>query len=71
MIKLKYASKQNNYSLSVMTCTSELVVVVKHQMSNASAIAWRKQVTFDKMMMMSALYWNNSQNYIFFMVIAH
>jgi len=32
------------------------VIVVLRQMSNFSAISWREHDTFNKMMMMSALY---------------
>jgi hypothetical protein len=44
---------------------SELVIVVYRQMSNFSAIPWREQVTFDEMMMISALYYINTRSWIF------
>jgi hypothetical protein len=39
-------------------------------MRNVSAISWWEQVTFDEMIMMSALYWINLLSWIF-IVLAH
>ena len=35
---------------------SEWLIVVKHQMSNISAMSWQEQATFNEMTMLSALY---------------
>jgi len=44
-------------------------MVVLHQMSDISVISWRGQVTFDKMMMMSALYQTNTLIWIVIMLV--
>ena len=44
-------------------------MVVLHQMSDISVISWRGQVTFDKMMMMSALYQTKTLIWIVIMLV--
>ena len=41
------------------------MIVFQPQMSIFSAISWQEQVTFHEMMMMSALYYTNTRNWIF------
>jgi hypothetical protein len=45
-------------------------IVVKRQVSNFSAISWRKQVTIDEMIM-STLYSTNMHSFRIFIVLAH
>ena len=50
--------------------TSGRNIVVKRQVSNFSAISWRKQVTIDEMIM-STLYSTNMHSFRIFIVLAH
>ena len=65
-------TKNVTYSntLQLLKWVSELMVVVYLQMSNVQLISWREQVTFNEMIIISALYWTNTLNWIF-IVTAH